>query len=292
MKNKLILLILSVTLSSCGTGTSVISTKAGNAKTNFLSVSKPQPADPKTLLKGKVDFGSSFKIKANIDPGEQVIVSLLHIPYQGAKDMTTALSGVTNPDGSFVLSPANNAAINDFGDGLILNYGEVYILEAMKRISSQASEIITLRTYVRWSENGWESITTPSLVINAFTTAVTIITSNNSGNLIPYYTIGLIDNSTQPPIINPYGILTSETVNQVNDTVNKALNDNVDPVAVINFNPIDNIYYISNSVNIGKLNSNLDCNGCDKNNLSDLKYSGQEKEGWEMMDKNLSKSDL
>ncbi len=291
MKNRLLISLLSLTLLSCTSGNNITSPNQD------IKPVKVEAINPRTVLKGKVDFGNSFKItpyrvgalflsteiKAEINPTEEVTVSLLHIPNPGAMDVMTALTGVTKPDGSFELIPANN---------FNLNPGDIYILEAMKKVSTDLSEVITLRTYVRWTDNGWESITKPNLVINTYTTALTIITSFNPDTLSPYMTIGAIDISGSIPVISQIGNISSDTVSQVNETVNKVLSDNTDPVAAIKFNPTDNSYPIANYVNLGKLDPLHDCNGCDRNELINLKLSGQDKYGWEMINKNLSKADL
>ncbi len=282
MKNRLILLIL-LPLFSC-------STKIDNTENLKQQVSNKEivsniktEINPQMILKGKVDFGNSFKVKANIATNEIVTVSLIYFPTVGEVVANPILAGTTNSDGSFELEPLNN---------LVLNTGDTFILEAMKRVSPDNNEIITLRTYVQWNGNGWDSISKTGVLINTYTTALTIISNSKSDIINPKITIKAIDFTNNIPIISSIVGVTLDVINQVNSQINSVLSDNSDPVASIKYNPTTQIYSISNAINIGKIDPLRDCGGCDKNSLIGLKYSGQEQIGWNMQNKNLQQSDL
>jgi len=104
-------------------------------------------------------------------PGEvvmQATVSLID-PLDGS----TLCAGRTNANGEFSLSPDGS---------LNLPLDAYYYLEVSKRVngSSFGSDVVAMRTVVKWTNSGWASITNGTggvgaIVVNPTTTAVTLL---------------------------------------------------------------------------------------------------------------------
>ncbi|MEK7434924.1 MAG: hypothetical protein AABZ74_17450 [Cyanobacteriota bacterium] len=196
----------------------------------------------KISLSGKVDFSvnlkenksNSFKIKAT----ENDIISKANVTLTYPLDYfdinlrnNIIGSGIANENGNFFMT---------LTDSFAPIVGQIYFLDSSKRKNGQGSDNISLRTIVIWNGNSFDSISTPNIVINSKTTALSILASYSA--VIPQDTIGKVNilegisslptnitDSTTTPETN----LTSETINNTLSMVEDSLIRNVDPLASI-----------------------------------------------------------
>ena len=180
------------------------------------------------IIHGKIDFPNKFTTKATpAQVGVAATVSLINPSNHATAPNKTIATGLTDSNGNFAIDPNVN-----FTPAV----GDLFILEGSKRIGRTGKDLITLRTFIRWTATGWESITTPSLVINTKTTALTIITDSQSGVVTPSDTIGKIDVSGANPVVsNINAQITSQNVLDVDTLVTNTLNKDSDPVRFIKY---------------------------------------------------------
>ncbi|MFN8576610.1 MAG: carboxypeptidase-like regulatory domain-containing protein [Candidatus Sericytochromatia bacterium] len=180
-----------------------------------------------TKLSGLVEFPNSFSIKANAsDIIDKSTVSLI-VPPNKTNANTTIASGITNSLGTFTINPDPNfkPQIDD-----------IYILEASKRLGGEGKPVLTMKTFIKWTSNGWTSISGTNININTRTTAISIMSGYNPTILPPSDTIGKIT------IIN--GVSTLSDINSnvdiqkvlnVENLVNSSLTNNDDPTFKITY---------------------------------------------------------
>lgn len=143
-----------------------------------------------TSIIGTAEFpvSKSFTTKATLsDVGTKATVSLLYPSSDPTNPNMTIATGLTDINGNFTinLKPTFSPAIN-----------EVFVLEASKRIGGGGNALMSIRTYVKWSGIGWDSMTNSGVFINSKTTALSIIADNNKDKIKPSDTIKRIDNSS------------------------------------------------------------------------------------------------
>ncbi|MEK7431645.1 MAG: pentapeptide repeat-containing protein, partial [Cyanobacteriota bacterium] len=134
-----------------------------------------------TIKKNKFStkaISDNFAIKTSI--------SVIYPANHPTKANQTISSGITDESNRFSFSPENTFSPN---------VGDIFILEARKRVSAKNSNILTMRTYIKWNGTEWESLTKGIVNINAKTTALSMIYSDNpTMNLTDLF--GQIDMST------------------------------------------------------------------------------------------------
>jgi hypothetical protein len=192
-------------------------------QTNIINTDKRVS---KAQIKGTVEFPMSkgLSIKANIgDVSNQSTVSIIYLPNHPTLANQTVATGLTDNSGNFIINPdaSFNPAMN-----------ESFILEADKRIGGVGQDKLTIMTFIRWNGSGWESMTSPGILINTKTTALTIIASYNTATITASETINKILNGV-PQAIN--ATVTAQTINDVAGLVTLVLNNNYDPVHYIGF---------------------------------------------------------
>ncbi len=227
----------------------------------------------KISIPGKIrkPENSKFKTQAVFsDIVQRATVSLLYPPEHPTSANVAVATGLTDNNGNFAINPNIN--------GFKYSVGEVFILEATKRIGTSGNAIMSLRTYIRWNGSLWESMTTPGIFINTKTTALAIIDSYDnsisSGQTIK--TITVSGNNSTPSDI---GSATKDKILYVSDLVKALLEDNLDPFQHIDF---QNNFYVVNRItntSLSKLIASKDCPSCS------LKYE-------DLSSKNFSNSNL
>lgn len=200
-------------------------------------------------LSGMVEFPTEQKLSvkaAPVDPDqlskvlESSTVSLLYPSNAGALANVTIMTGLTDANGAFMLNFSSGA--NTFNP--LLN--STYTLEAYKRGNSTVrgiagTDVVSVRTSVKWTGTGWASITTPSLFINSKTTALSLIASYKAlptDSIIGTVTV----NTTGSPTSGTNSVPASVTgapaalTLKVSRMVELVLSNNYDPVRYIQYN--------------------------------------------------------
>jgi hypothetical protein len=177
--------------------------------------------------------GFNTKAVMEQDVKGQSTVSLLYPPDFATTELqnVTIATGITGSTGHFSI----NLKQNDFEP----ETGQVYVLEAIKRLGSAGIYIVSLRTYIRWTGSKWESMTTPGIDINLVTTGLAIISNLNPERVPSADTIGKIKLSSGIAQVKDIKdsdenvLATKEELFTVIDLENQALYENQDPFAVI-----------------------------------------------------------
>src|SRR5690606_21605965 len=127
-------------------------------------------------------------------------------------------TGLTDDYGNFSVIPSQN---------FYPATGDIFTLEAVRRIGGAGNNAISIRTFIRWNGNSWEGMTTPGLMINTKTTALAIISANQAVN--PGDTIGTIDVSSGTSVPAAIGSVTAQQILDVAELVTTVLNEDNDP---------------------------------------------------------------
>ncbi len=127
------------------------------------------------IIKGKVDFGNiekskGFKIKNTSLIAERATISIIYPADHADINLrnTTNATGLCDIQGNFIINTDQNFSPEN---------SNIMILEASKRIGGAGNSLISLRTIIKWKGNEWESISSPDIIINKQTTALSIISS-------------------------------------------------------------------------------------------------------------------
>jgi hypothetical protein len=189
----------------------------------------------KTTITGQVDFSGSFKTMASLtDVAVGATVSLIN-----PADNVTFATGLTDSNGSFILNVESQFSVN-----------QIFILEATKRIGGPGNFGMAVRTFLKWTGSGWLSITTPNILVNTKTTAISIMASTNP-DISPNDVIGKLDRVNNESVLTPFGPVTDTSVNQVVALIGTALAQNQDPVSLIHFTGLE--YVITSPKKIDQL---------------------------------------
>jgi phosphoheptose isomerase len=178
----------------------------------------------RTNITGKIEFPESqgFETKASVNTlSTQSTVSIIYPPDHPSSANKTIATGLTDNSGAFIINPSAT-----FSPAL----NEIFILEAEKRIGRTGQTPLAISTYIKWNGSGWSSITSPNIIINSKTTAITILSGLNPTTISADNTINKIQNGT---VQNINATVTSQTVNDVATLVNNVLSNNYDPVQLI-----------------------------------------------------------
>lgn len=262
-------------------------------QTSINSSSNIQISNMKSI-RGVVQFPSlDFKIKADVsDVSTQATVSIIY-PHDSINANKVISTTVSDSNGVFDLNLTIEAEVN-----------EIFILEASKRLGGVGSNIMSLRTYIKWTGNEWQSMTSNGIYINSYTNALAVIAGYNKDKISSNDTIGKIAVNGNTVTVSDIGtspnIVIGSTVSTVKDLVNTALSNNNDPFQVIKFD--NGNYFIDNSGNIGDfINTFIANNGCscdlrDKDlkniSLKGKNLSGANLSGLDLTDKDLSGTNL
>ncbi|RYY00097.1 DUF4331 domain-containing protein [bacterium] len=236
-------------------------------------------------LTGKVALPSSgFGVKANFAD----LVSGSAVTLFDSNNNAVGASVNTNANGDFIFTPNNS---------FTPSADQVYVLEATKRagVNSNGSPLLALRSYVKWNGTNYESITTPNIVLNTYTTALTIIASR--GDVTPLSTIGKIaisGNGSNPIAIAPSNSKSGASTGKILDVtklVQQSINFQADPVSTINYN--NGTYTLSVSpttpLSNGGAGTQMDRLAIPSLNIVINGYNGFTKAAYDSL--NMSKSD-
>lgn len=192
------------------------------------AASQVAPRESTTFpLEGSVDFSAVARTTQAI-PGD--VINLATISLIDTSVGQTRASGLTDAGGTFSLPFSTyNPAV-----------GQTFILEAVKGLNAQlpGNEAPRFRTIVQYTATGWASVTNKTapggIVINALTTAVSLISGLDQAN-VPYASAsGMVNALVNPPALTGTptfpGHPNIEFLNLSNDVLS-LLNNNLDPVA-------------------------------------------------------------
>lgn len=210
-----ILLLTNLLICSCNTQ-NISNTK--NSEINNLE------KNISTQIKGKAIFSEKgFSIKADPDIATKATVSLIYPPDYSNTNLrnTTIATGITDQSGYFVINLSANFQPNN---------NDVFILDASKRINGIGSARISLRTYIKKTSSGWESITGSNILINKDTTSITLISNFASEKLSVQDSINKISYNNGVRYVNYDTTFTQSLFNKVIEAVIGSLLLFKDPV--------------------------------------------------------------
>jgi Tol biopolymer transport system component len=223
LKTGLTSLFISALLLSCSSQP-VVNT-VNNKTDTTIKVETKKKTDGKTIA-GKVEFeDDDYKVKATTaEVSTGATVSIIYPSSHATMSNKTIASGLSDSSGNFIINP---------DDEFEPAAGDIFRLEAARRISGSGTSAATLNTYIRWTGSSWESITTPALKINKATTALAIIEINDN-SLAPAGTIGKINSANA--VYTQTGTVTTQMLNDVAALVDEVLTKNLDPMQYVRIN--------------------------------------------------------
>jgi hypothetical protein len=248
----------------------ILVTALGFSACQVPSVIQPSPL----TLQGTYNFPAPPLRTQTIAP-EQTTITLSHPPghAQAKQPIVSTLAGA---NGLFNF-PWPNAQIPAAGD--------IFLLQAAKRAGRTSKDLLTLSTYIRRTDSGWESITGSSLRLDALTTALVTLDTHReditAADLITTVTT-LGEAPTLPNI--PH-----ETVTQVYGLTRWLLEQQHDPQHFIGytsgvFHPIR-----PPSLTLEALRATGKCPNCD---FSELDLSGEDLSNKDLRGADFSHSNL
>lgn len=243
----------------------------------------------KNNIKGFVQFPKTgFGTKANFeDVAKDSSVSILYPSDHNTYPNKTIATGLTNSSGLFSINTDTTFSPN---------IGDIFILEASKRIGGVGSNIMSLRTFIKWTGTDWDSMTGTTIYINTYTNALSIIANYNKTTISSSDTIGKIsvNGSTITPSdvgTNP-NIIPAQTITDVSNLVTTVLTSNKDPFLVIKYS--NSTYTIDTTGTQGAFILSTSCTGCDLTtmDLSNISLKGKNLTNANLSGKNLTNQDL
>lgn len=186
-----------------------------------------------TIINGKVDFLKQ--------PSDSVVSLIITPNYTNpSASKIIAATGVSDTSGNFSIDP---------GISFFPIQGEIFILEASKKIPPDGKNKITLRTFIQWKGNGWDSISFPGIIINSGTTAMAMMSDYNPFLLHSADTIKKIELINNESELKGTGsLINSEKILEVAYLVKQAISNNLDPSTEIKYQP--EFYYSENNTGI------------------------------------------
>lgn len=253
-------------------------------QTNSVSVNKMiQP------VKGIVQFPKiNFGIKANFeDVAKDSSVSIIYPHDHATLANKVGASGLADSNGNFTINISDN-----FNPAI----GDIFVLEASKRIGGVGNNLMTLRTFIKSTASGWESMTGSVIYINTYTNALAVIANYNKDKISSADTLNKISVSgstiTPSDVGTSPNLITAQTVTDVSNLVTTALTGNKDPFLVIKF--ANNAYTIDNTGSTGSFILSTSCTGCNLTamDLSNVSLKGKNLTNANLSGQNLSNQDL
>lgn len=286
MKKRLSVLLFSLALSvSCSTQISPTSSdklteiKEKKVNSNTITGVVQFQLTPNSSLRNR----GGFNTKAIDEIAKDTTVSIIypHDYIDSTKANKIIATGLTDSTGSFEISP-----------NFVPNNNEIFVLEATKRTGGVGNSLMTVRTIIKKVADGWESMTTPVIYINSYTTALAIVSGYNSSTLPTPDTLSKINMSGNSPVIPDINGITSQTIINVEKLVDSVLNQGKDPFAVIKF--LNGTYSIDQRANIQQLNQTNNCSGCSLMgvDLSNTSLAGKDLSYASLRGQDLSNKDL
>ena len=173
-------------------------------------------------ITGKAHFPESWLQALPGEVTNQAAVALID-PLSGV----TLSAGRTDASGAFSLTPEGS---------LSLALDSFYYLEVSKRLNGSAigSDVVALRTVLKWTATGWASITngtggTGEIVVNPTTTAVTLLDYEDAAIAFSDL-LGKVFGSPTYTMVTAFGTHTPESVAERAMAVKGRLASNQDPL--------------------------------------------------------------
>lgn len=193
---KLTTLSLSVCLlAACQPLAPLFGDEANSVRIKGAAVSGPLalPQTGAVLIKGYAQAPSGFTVKATTaDVIGNATVTMSRI------DGTPVAGGLTDSTGAFTLYQSTTP--------FTPNAGDFFFLDLTKRYTfGWTSNLLSLRTIVKWTGTSWTSVTGPTVVINTKTTAVWSVWRDNTSVLTLDETMGLVTVSGSSSIFGSVG---------------------------------------------------------------------------------------
>jgi hypothetical protein len=183
-------------------------------------INNTNPENINTAISGFAEFPRPDKFKTKATVAE--VTSIATVSVLNAVTKTVMATGITDEKGAFTITP---------GKTFNPSVKETFIVEAAKRTGNK-NDVIALRTYIQWNGGKWVSITTPNVVLNSKTTALSIIAGENP-SISPGQLINRISITGENSTFTPFGPVTAEILTDVDQTVNSLLSQSYDPVQYI-----------------------------------------------------------
>ncbi len=207
------------------------------------------------LLKGQVAFPGlvkTFRTQAlPTDVNANATVSILYPHDHPTQANTVIATGLTDTSGAFGINPDASFAPGS---------QEVFVLEALKRDGGAGSEVMSMRTFIRWNGTAWESITTPDIVINETTTALSIIANQQNTELAVSNTMGTVVISGGESVPQAIGTITVKAIQKVAELTRSVLARGQDPFAEIQY--VNSDYGLDQRQFLERLAKGEGCPGC------------------------------
>lgn len=166
--------------------TSIITSCGINS--NQITANDTVTEKTKTLssnISGKVIWPESFKLKATLnDVAQYGTVSILYPHNHATMANRTVATGLTDSSGNFTINTSSSWKPQN---------NDIFVLEVVKRNGGSGTGLISLRTFIKWTAGGWQSMTSPGVFINTKTTALAIMADKQM--IPPEKTISTIDTS-------------------------------------------------------------------------------------------------
>ncbi|MEK7433538.1 MAG: pentapeptide repeat-containing protein [Cyanobacteriota bacterium] len=188
----------------------------------------------KYQIKGSVSFpaikglsikstNNKFRIKdTESDTALNSSISLINLPNHPTNPNKTIVTGLTDNNGRFAINPSFDFNPHD---------GDIFILEARKRIYTTKNNVVTMRTYVQFEGNKWLSLSTPTININSKTTAYAILTPDINSAIFSSVVLSISsENDTFLTNIPP-------EINKIFKLVKSVLEQGSDPLSIIKKQP-------------------------------------------------------
>lgn len=231
-------------------------------------------------LHGRVHFpDATLQIKTTENAlRSRATVSLLYPPDHASQANHTAAAGSTDATGAFQLS---------FDANFSPAVGELYILEASRR-AGPAQQRQALRTWVRRTANGWDSLSAAHTVLDARTTALSALLHLKTLPINDFIgSLMLADGVTSYP--SEIAALTTADVEEATTVAVGLLAQGEDPVAVLSQQNGQTLPVQVTNPQTNILQSLLHCPFCD---LSGAALNGRNLNLAELQGANLSHADL
>lgn len=217
-------------------------------------------------IQGHVHFPSAFALKTSLaDLQANATISLLYPADHPTFANQTVATGKTGSGGAFTLNADS---------GFVPATNEIFILEAGKRLGATGSELITLRTYLRWNGSGWESISTPGIQLNSRTTALVLMDSLDA-RFAAVDTFGQvqIDGSGNSSFAGNLNTITQAELDRVDGLINSLVGQGRDPARYLAYS---NQRYTVTSPPNPQLQALIDTRNCPECNLKEADLSSRD----------------
>lgn len=218
--------LVSLTVLSLITACSIPVNDPNNINSNVL-IKDSRAVIVTSPINGIVEFPdlNKFKTKATVaDIGQNATVSLIYPSDHLTNPNKTIATGITNESGVFTINSGFSAATN-----------QIYILEGSRRIGSSGNALMAVRTMIKWTGSGWESITQGGISINSKTTALSIMSGLVPG-VSSIDVIGKIASGVPSDIIvGGQTKIKGASITDAADLVAFALSKNQDPTLYMNY---------------------------------------------------------